>query len=115
MKEDKLYLLHIQECLNRIQSYVGTDKQTFLTSNLIQDAVLRNLQIMAESTQRLSPELKIQHPELPWRDLSGFRNVLAHNYLGISLERIWEVIELELPLLKPQFEKILTELEFTAD
>jgi uncharacterized protein with HEPN domain len=111
MKEDKLYLLHIQECLARIQSYVSTDKQTFMTSNLIQDAVLRNLQIMAESTQRLSPEIKTQHPELPWRDLSGFRNVLAHNYLGISLERIWEVIDVELPELTLKFKKILEELQ----
>jgi len=72
MKDDSLYLIHISECIARIENYV-TDKnqEDFLDSYLIQDAVLRNLQILAESTQRLSSEIKIAHPAVPWRKIAG--------------------------------------------
>ncbi len=99
-KDDNLYLTHIQECIDKIRCYLMGDKERFMTSTLIQDAVLRNLQVMAESTQKLSPEFKQKHPDILWRELWAFRNVIAHNYLGISLERIWEVIEEELPKLE---------------
>jgi len=65
MKDDKLYLIHIDECLERIESYIkDIDKKAFMDSTLIQDAVVRNLQIMSESTQRLSDNLKDDHPEI---------------------------------------------------
>jgi uncharacterized protein with HEPN domain len=78
MKDDKLYLIHISECIERIESYVsGTDKEAFMASSLVQDAVIRNLQIMAESTQRLSDQLKESQPMIDWYKIAGFRNVLA--------------------------------------
>jgi uncharacterized protein with HEPN domain len=61
---------------------------------------LRNLQVMAESTQRLSANLKELHPEIDWRALAGFRNLLVHDYLGVSATRVWELIEHFLPQLK---------------
>ncbi|OKY74982.1 MAG: hypothetical protein BM485_11170 [Desulfobulbaceae bacterium DB1] len=65
MKDDKLYKIHIRECLERIEKYIdGIDTDLFLTSPLIHDAVLRNLQVLSESTQRLSEEFK---KEIPWR------------------------------------------------
>jgi uncharacterized protein with HEPN domain len=62
--------------------------------------VLRNLQTMAESTQRLSDVLRAAHPEIDWRRMAGFRNVLVHNYLGIDLDIVWEVVVRDLPDLK---------------
>jgi uncharacterized protein with HEPN domain len=62
--------------------------------------VLRNLQTMAESTQRLSDALRAAHPEIDWRRMAGFRNVLVHNYLGIDLDIVWEVVVRDLPDLK---------------
>lgn len=59
---------------------------------MLQDAVLRHLQTMTESTQRLSEALEDRHPEVEWRRIIAFRNVLVHDYLGIDLERIWEII-----------------------
>ncbi len=101
MKDDKLYLIHIDECIERIESYVKSiDKKEFMDSMLIQDAVIRNLQIMSESTQRLSDNLKDSHSEIDWFKISGFRNVLVHDYLGVDVERVWYVIEKELPALK---------------
>ncbi len=101
MKDDKLYLIHIDECIERIESYVkGIDKEDFMNSSLIQDAVIRNLQIMSESTQRLSDNLKDSQPKVDWFKIAGFRNIIVHDYLGVDMDRIWIIIEKEIPTLK---------------
>ena len=101
MKDDKLYLIHISECIEHIESYVSRmDKKAFMTSTLVQDAVVRNLQVMAESTQRLSDRAKNTHPEIDWYRIAGFRNILVHDYLGIDMETIWNIVEKEIPALK---------------
>ena len=110
MKDDKLYLIHISECLERIEKYIGKEgKDGFLASSLTQDAVLRNLQTMAVSTQRLSDDLKTAHSEVDWYKISGFRNVLVHDYLGVDLERVWLIIENDLPGLKRAIINMLQE------
>ena len=88
MKEDKLYLIHIQECIERIEGYTAGGKPAFFAESIIQDAVVRNLHMLAESSQRLSASLKDSHSEQDWRSLAGLRNILVHDYLGIKLERI---------------------------
>lgn len=107
MKDDRLYLLHIDECIARIERYTATGRDTFLSSELVQDAVLRNLQILAESTQRLSADLKAAHAEVDWRGIAGFRNVLVHNYLSLNMSRVWDIVEREIPVLKQQVAGIL--------
>jgi len=111
MKDDNLYLIHIIECIARIEEYTINGKSEFLSSSLIQDAVIRNLQIMTESTQKLSENLKQTYPDVGWRQLSGFRNVLAHDYLGLNLERVWEVIESDLPTFRISMNDIITDLK----
>jgi uncharacterized protein with HEPN domain len=106
VKDDRLYVHHIIECVRRIGHYCATGKSAFLESELIQDAVLRNLQTLAESTQRISDELKALHPEVDWRAIAGFRNVLVHDYLGINLDRVWEIVSVHLPVLASQMEAI---------
>ncbi|MBE9068808.1 DUF86 domain-containing protein [Leptolyngbya cf. ectocarpi LEGE 11479] len=80
--DDRTYRQHILECIFLIKKYTRGGKNEFMQSSLIQDAVIRRLQTMAESSQKLSPELKAQAPDINWRALSGFRNVLTHDYLG---------------------------------
>ncbi len=80
-------------------------------STLIQDAVLRNLQTLGQSAARLSDTLRNSHPEVNWRGIIGLRNILVHDYLGISLVRIWEIVEHDLPDLKQKVEILLQELE----
>jgi uncharacterized protein with HEPN domain len=110
MKDDMLYLIHISECIDRIERYVGEGgREGFMDSTLTQDAVLRNLQTMAESTQRLSDASQSAHPEIEWRKISGFRNVLVHDYLSVDLERVWLVIDKELPELKQAVTAMLEE------
>ena len=62
--------------------------------------MLRNLQTMAESAQRVSDDLKAKHPEVEWRRIAAFRNVLVHDYLGIDMERVWEITQRDVPQLK---------------
>jgi len=71
-----------------------------MRSTLVQDAVIRNLQVMTESTQRISDAFKKQHPKVDWRALAGFRNVLVHDYLGVDKDRVWQIVEHDLPELK---------------
>lgn len=107
MKDNKIYLEHIIDCIDLINDYTEYDKFKFMNSQMVQDAVIRNLQTLAESTQRLSPELKAQHPEINWKAIAGFRNILVHDYLGLDLEACWAVIDNRLPQLRESFEKLL--------
>ena len=106
MKDDCLYLEHIIDCIYRIYDYTENDQFVFMNSPMVQDAVIRNLQTLSESTQKLSDKLKQQHPEINWRAISGFRNILVHNYLGLDLQQIWDVIENRLPQLRDSLENI---------
>lgn len=108
MKDDRLYLIHISERIERIESYVaGKDRQEFTDSTLLQDAVIRNLQTLAESTQRLSENTKEREPGIDWFKIAGFRNILVHDYLGIDIQRVWNILEKDLPVLKKAIQRML--------
>lgn len=96
---DRVLLAHMRDCLSRIAEYTNAERARFDSSRLVQDAVVRNLQTLAESSQRLSSEIKTTEPQIPWRELAGFRNVIVHGYLGIDLGAVWLVIEKDLPAL----------------
>ena len=106
VESDLLLLGHIRQCIGRIREYTGGQRTIFYDSQLVQDAVVRNLQTLAESTQRLSAPLKTTEPGVPWSAISGFRNVLTHNYLGTDLEAVWSVVERELPGLGSAIERL---------
>jgi len=110
MKSDKFYLVYILECLARIKEFTEAGNDTFMSSKLIQDAVLRNLHTLTESTLRLSDGLKNIHPEVAWKEIAKFRHVVVHDYLGVNLERVWKIIEGDLPVLKRQVRAILSDL-----
>jgi uncharacterized protein with HEPN domain len=89
----------MRDCLDRIHEYTNAERSVFENSRLVQDAVIRNLQTLAESSQRLSSEVKTAEPQIPWRELSGFRNLVVHGYLGVDLGAVWLVVEQDLPVL----------------
>ena len=89
----------MRDCLDRIREYTGGERARFEASRLVQDAVIRNLQNLAESSQRLSTEIKATEAQIPWRELSGFRNMIVHGYLGVDLVAVWLVVEQDLPAL----------------
>ncbi|MBD2301492.1 DUF86 domain-containing protein [Nostoc sp. FACHB-87] len=111
MKGDRLYLSNIKECIERIELYTCSGKEVFLQTLIIQDAVIRNFEIIGEATKRLSPEIKAAYPDLPWQQIAGFRDVLIHDYLKVNLNRVWGVIEQNLPELKSTVEEILQRWE----
>ena len=100
MKDDKVYLHSILESIVKIETYTNSGKEEFMTSGIIQDAVIRNLEIIGEAAKRVSQGLKEQTAEIPWRQMAGLRDVLIHDYMGISLNIVWNVVQNELPQLK---------------
>ena len=106
-ESDQVLLEHIQECIERIREYTnGYQKSSFDGSPLVQDAVIRNLQPLAESTQRLRESLKNTEKGIPWRAIAGFRNVLTHAYLDVDLRVVWSVVEKDLPKLAHAVERM---------
>jgi len=106
-RDDRLYLIHIQECIARIERYVAAGQDAFFSDTRTQDAVLRNLHILAESSQRISDRLKTSQPQIDWRNIAAFRNVLVHDYLAIDLPRIWDIVQNDVPSLKHAIEAML--------
>ena len=107
-KDDTVYLRHILECIRRIAEDVAEGRDRFMESHTLQDAVLRNLQVMAESTQRLSETAKATQPEVEWRKITAFRNILVHDYLGIDLDTVWDITQRDVPELKQAIEEMLS-------
>ena len=107
---DKVCILFIIETIDKIESYVG-DKNydEFLADKMCYDAVLRNLQLLTETTQRISAEIKENMQSIPWREMSGFRNIIVHEYLygEISSEIVWDILKNGLPELRKSFKEIL--------
>ena len=97
MKTDRLYLEFVLECVRRIRLSVAAGEGEFLRSEIHQDAALRNLQVMAESTMKISSEARNRHPEVDWRSIAGFRNLLVHDYFGVDLHVILKVIREDMP------------------
>jgi len=100
MKDDSVYIHHIAECIRRIEENTTSGPERFQQTHTLQDAVLRNLQTLSEATQRLSDAAKAAHPEIEWTRIAAFRNVLVHNYLGIDLDAVWEIVQRDIPELK---------------
>lgn len=109
MKNQLIYLINIQECIQAIQVYTQEGKSAFFAEKIIQDAVIRNLEIMGEATKRLSLEIREQYSHIPWRQIAGLRDVVIHDYLKVDLDEIWGIIEIDLPVLKPQINQIIQE------
>lgn len=107
MKDDKLYLIHILECVERIETYTREGEAAFMGSSMTQDAVIRNFEIIGEAAKRVSDATKQANPAIPWRRVAGFRDVLIHDYTGIDLDEVWSIISREVPDLKRGIEGIL--------
>lgn len=111
MKDPRVYLAQILERIQRIEAYIKSDKESFLGDHLIQDAVIRNLEVIGEAAKRVPEEFKKAHSEIPWRGMTALRNVLIHGYEGVDLQKVWQVIEKELPPLEKAIKSYLPPLE----
>lgn len=110
MKSDLPYLLHIADSIAAINEYVAGGRETFMRQRLIQDAVIRNFEIIGEAASKLSPTTN--QPSGPaWRKVVAFRNRLIHGYWSIDLTLVWGVIENDLPPLKIEVDRLIGELQ----
>lgn len=99
MRDQGVYLEHILECIARVQRYTAGGQELLRTDEMTHDAVMRNLQVLAESCMRMSSEIRERRKEINWKGIAGFRNVMVHDYLDLDLEKIWEIIQVDLPPL----------------
>jgi uncharacterized protein with HEPN domain len=108
---ERRHLAYILNAIGLIEKRTHMGREAFLDDVDIQDAVLWRLETLAEATNRLTPELKARHPEIRWRAIYGFRNIAAHGYLDLQIDRVWEIIEAHLPALKAVVEHELRQIQ----
>ncbi|MBW4523160.1 MAG: DUF86 domain-containing protein [Scytolyngbya sp. HA4215-MV1] len=109
MRNDNDYLSDILECISRIENYTISGREAFLGNQIIQDAVIRNFEIIGEATKRLSLAFKQANPNVPWRQIAGFRDVLIHDYIYVDNHEVWNIIEQSLPDFKEKISEILND------
>ena len=106
MRSDRLYLEHILDSIAAIEAYIVPGEETFLRERMIQDAVIRNFEIIGEAANRLTPELRAETP-IPWKRIIAFRNRLIHAYWGVDVLLVWDVIINEPPSRKSEAARLL--------
>jgi uncharacterized protein with HEPN domain len=106
-RPDELCLMDIQHAIERATRYTaGMSLAQFMLDDKTQDSVIRNLEIIGEATKLLTPELRTQHPHIPWRAMAGMRDRLIHDYFGVNLDIVWQVVTKELPTVYTQIQAI---------
>ena len=106
------YLGHILEAIERIKEYVADmDETAFLSSHLVQDAVIRNIEIIGEASnniQRVDSVFAAQHSDIPWQVMYAMRNRVSHGYDKVDFEMVWKIIHNDLPVLHRLIQKAQT-------
>ena len=105
------YLKHINQAIDRIESYIKDwDQLAFISNTMIQDAVIRNFEIIGEASkniERLFPEFIKEHTDIPFIDAYEMRNALSHGYFKVDLDILWKTIQVNLPDLKIQINQLV--------
>lgn len=107
MNRDSLYLIHIRDAIRKILDYTAEGRESFMSDSMKQDAVVRNFEIIGEATKRLSDDVKTRRPEIRWRDVAGFRDILIHAYEGVDYLEVWNIVEHHLPELHDAVDALL--------
>jgi len=116
LRDYKLYLDDILEAIRRIEEYTANMSfESFAENRLVIDAVIRNLEIIGESCRALSEEIRAKYPEVEWRKIVGLRNILIHQYFGVDLELVWDIVKNKLPELKIKIKEIKGDQDAPSD
>lgn len=112
MKDDLIYLNHILQSIIRIEEYLINVKYDEYCSNLLlQDGIVRQLEIIGEATKHLSEITTKLKPDIPWKDIIGMRNKLTHDYFGTDIDNVWETATDDIPYIKPIIIELIYLLE----
>ncbi len=106
-ERDELYLDHVLQAIVRIERFTTGGRAAFFSDEMVQSAVIRQLEIVGEAVRNLSGELKGREPTIPWRDIAGTRDKLIHGYFNVNLDVVWNVVVQELPSLKRHVRRLL--------
>jgi uncharacterized protein with HEPN domain len=109
VKDDRLYLHHMLERCQRILRFIRPGKEAFLVSEELQDAVIRNLEVIGEAGKQVSAASRARMPLLDWKSICGMRDVLIHDYIGVDLDEVWNVAAFQIPKLGAVLEQFLAE------
>jgi len=109
MKDDLAYIEHIKDAISKIIQYTQKlTREEFEANQMVQDAVIRNFEIIGEATKNISSEITSSYEKIPWKEMAGMRDKLIHNYMGIEIDVIWKTIELDIPDLDVLLKEIET-------
>lgn len=107
IRDDGVYLAHILDAIQQIQSYTNElDYELFRHNRMVQDAVIRQLEIIGEASKNLSSEFRERNKTIPWKDLAGFRDKLIHQYFGVDLLLVWRSVIDDIPVLLKDLQNI---------
>lgn len=110
MSRDALYLQHVLDAVGKVERYIAVGHAEFMAASHWQDAVIRQLEIIGEAVKRISPDTLGRRPDIPWRRVSGLRDFLIHEYMGVDLEAIWQVTQSNVPELRQAVEELLEQV-----
>ena len=110
-RDDRVYLQHILDSIGKIECYLqGVNESEFVNSDLLQDGVIRQIQIIGEASKRISSDFCVRYHHIPWRDMAGMRNKLVHDYFGVDIGMVWITATCDLPELKELITQVISEL-----
>ncbi len=111
MRDYRLFLQDILAAIDSIEEFVmGLDLDGFQADDKTSSAVIRKLEVIGEATKQIPDAIRQQHPHLPWKEMAGMRDKLIHFYFGVDNRLVWRTIEERLPQIKPELQKIFTDL-----
>jgi uncharacterized protein with HEPN domain len=110
MKDDRILLRHILDSIGYIEDDTREGANAFYANRTKKDAVLKNLEVIGEAVKSVSPQLREKYPDIPWRQIGAMRDKLIHEYWGVNLKLVWDVVEKDLPELKATIQQMLAEL-----
>ena len=107
MNSQRAYLLHTLDAIDAVIEYTRDGHDAFFADRKTQDAVIRNIEVLGQAAKGLSAETRAHDDSIPWRQIAGMRDKLIHEYLGVDLTLVWDVVERELPRLRPRIAALL--------